>query len=114
MSENEKKIIKSDYVTGSYFNIMDYMIRTTVRGMVNTAVPVVVTAVETTGTNSGAGYVSAKPLLMARDGYNNGLPNVDIPKLLFLLRPTVRILTERQRKRYRRHTGSMICQTAFI
>ena len=41
----------------------------------------VVTAVETTGTNSGAGYVSAKPLLMARDGYNNGLPNVDIPKL---------------------------------
>ena len=81
MSENEKKIIKNDYVTGSYFNIMDYMIRTTVRGMVNTAVPVVVTAVETTGTNSGAGYVSAKPLLMARDGYNNGLPNVDIPKL---------------------------------
>ena len=81
MSENEKKIIKNDYVTGSYFNLMDYMIRTTVRGMVNTAVPVVVTAVETTGTNSGAGYVSAKPLLMARDGYNNGLPNVDIPKL---------------------------------
>ena len=64
MSENEKKIIKSDYVTGSYFNLMDYMIRTTVRGMVNTAVPVVVTAVETTGTNSGAGYVSAKPLLI--------------------------------------------------
>ncbi len=53
MSENEKKIIKNDYVTGSYFNLMDYMIRTTVRGMVNTAVPVVVTAVESNGANGG-------------------------------------------------------------
>lgn len=85
MAENNKdtKIIKSDYVTGSQFNLMDYMIRTTIRGLVNTAVPVVVTGVESNGSNGGAGYVSAKPLLMARDGYNNGIPNVDIPKLPF-------------------------------
>lgn len=81
MSENEKKIIKDDYVTGSTYNMLDYMIRSVIRGLVNTAIPVVVTGVETTGSSSGAGYVSAKPLVMARDGYGNGLPNVSIPKL---------------------------------
>lgn len=84
MADNdEKKIIKSDYVGGSQFNILDYFIRSTIRGLVNTALPVVVTGVEGNGTNSGAGYVSAKPLLMARDGYGNGVPNVDIPRLPF-------------------------------
>ena len=81
MSENEKKIIKNDYVMGSAYNMLDYMIRSVIRGLVNTAIPVVVTGVETTGSSSGAGYVSAKPLVMARDGYGNGLPNVSIPKL---------------------------------
>lgn len=81
MSENEKKIIKSDFLAGSQYNMLDYMIRSVIRGLVNTAIPVVVTGVETTGHSSGAGYVSAKPLVMARDGYGNGLPNVSIPKL---------------------------------
>ena len=68
MADNdEKKIIKSDYVGGSQFNILDYFIRSTIRGLVNTALPVVVTGVEGNGTNGGAGYVSAKPLLMARE-----------------------------------------------
>ena len=84
MADNdEKKIIKSDYVGGSQYNIMDYLIRSTIRGLVNTAIPVVVTGVESNGSGGGAGYVSAKPLLMARDGYGKGVPNVDIPRLPF-------------------------------
>lgn len=79
--DQEYKTTKSDYTSGSVFNMLSYVIDSQIKGMINTAIPVVVTGVEAGGSGSGAGYVSAKPLIMQRDANNNSLPGVSIPKL---------------------------------
>jgi len=81
MADKEAVSTKSDYTNTSTLNILDYLIRTTVAGMVNTCIPVVVTSVTRNGDSAGAGFLSAKPLIMQRDGENNSLPNTEIPKL---------------------------------
>ena len=79
--DQERKTTKNDYTAGSAFNILSYIIDNSIKGKVNTAIPVVVTGVDAGGTGAGAGYVSAKPLIMQRDANGNGLPGVSIPKL---------------------------------
>ena len=79
----EKEVVttKSDYTNTRMANVMDYMIKTIMKESINTAIPVVVTSVTRNGDGSGAGTLSAKPLIMQRDGENNSIPNGEIPSL---------------------------------
>ena len=74
----EKEVVttKSDYTNTSMANVMDYMIKTIMKESINTAIPVVVTSVTRNGDT-----LSAKPLIMQRDGENNSIPNGEIPSL---------------------------------
>ena len=82
MAEDKEVVTtKSDYTNTSMANVMDYMIKTIMKESINTAIPVVVTSVTRNGDGSGAGTLSAKPLIMQRDGENNSIPNGEIPSL---------------------------------
>ena len=73
MAEDKEVVTtKSDYTNTSMANVMDYMIKTIMKESINTAIPV---------DGSGAGTLSAKPLIMQRDGENNSIPNGEIPSL---------------------------------
>lgn len=66
---------------GSEFNQLDFLIRSIVKGMVSTAIPVRVDSVERAGDGSGALYVSATPLVCPVDADGNALEQVTIPRL---------------------------------
>lgn len=67
---------------GSPGNALDFIVRSIIRGMVNTAIPVKVEKVYP-GENGVAGYVQAIPLVMPRDPQNKAIQTVSIPKLPF-------------------------------
>lgn len=78
------KIVKGTRALGtdsSLFNILNFLMETKIKGMVNTAIPVVVTDVSGGGTDNGAGYVSVKPLLNQIDADGNAL---DVPEIFNL------------------------------
>lgn len=69
------------FVSGSQLNVLDFLIRSIVKGMINTAIPVRVDAIERPGDGSGAGYLSATPLVKMRSASGEALEPVSIPKL---------------------------------
>lgn len=69
------------FVGSSQINVLDFLIRSIVKGMVNTAIPVRVDAVVRPGAGGGAGYLSATPLVKMRSASGKALEPVSIPKL---------------------------------
>lgn len=93
MSELRKNI--NGFTGTSNFNALDFMIQSTIKGMINTAIPVRVDAIERPADASGATYLSATPLICQRDADGNALPSVSIPKLRWF--------------RYQHGTAAIIC-----
>lgn len=79
MSELRKNI--NGFTATSDFNALDFVIQSVIKGLVNTAIPVRVDAIERPANEGGAAYLSATPLICQRDAEGNALPSVSIPKL---------------------------------
>ena len=60
------------------FNAMEFMIRNTILGLVNTAIPVIVTAVDAGGSGAATGYVTVKPLVCQVDGFGETLDPAEL------------------------------------
>ena len=95
MASDELKLPVNDFDLVSPENQLHYIFHSLLRSSVNTAIPVVVTAVERNGDGSGAGYLSALPLIMQRSAKGESLPNTIIPKLPYF--------------RYQHGTAAFIC-----
>ena len=63
-------------------NTLDFVVRSLISKTINTAIPVRVMSVESNG--NGAGYLSAVPLVTARDAQGNSIDAVPIPRLPFV------------------------------
>ncbi len=66
----------------SSYNALDFFIRTTLNGMINTAIPVRVESVELT--EGKAGFVSVLPLIQQYDGFENVIESKIIYKLPYV------------------------------
>lgn len=73
---------KGLYSSNNLPNAMDYIARSIIKQMINTAIPVVVEQVMP-GDENAAGYVQCLPLVMPRDAQNNSIQTVSIPRLPF-------------------------------
>lgn len=73
---------KGLYSQNNLPNAMDYIARSIIKQMINTAIPVVVEQVMP-GDENAAGYVQCLPLVMPRDAQNNSIQTVSIPRLPF-------------------------------
>lgn len=62
----------------SEFNAMEFLIRNTILGLVNTAIPVIVTAVDAGGASEPTGYVTVKPLVCQVDGFGETLDPAEL------------------------------------
>lgn len=62
----------------SEFNAMEFLIRNTILGLVNTAIPVIVTAVDAGGASEPTGYVTVKPLVCQVDGFGETLEPAEL------------------------------------
>ena len=62
----------------SEFNAMEFLIRNTILGLVNTAIPVIVTAVDAGGAGAATGYVTVKPLVCQVDGFGETLEPAEL------------------------------------
>lgn len=60
------------------FNAMEFLIRNTILGLVNTAIPVIVTAVDAGGASEPTGYVTVKPLVCQVDGFGETLEPAEL------------------------------------
>ena len=69
------------FVAGSDLNVLDFLIRSVVCGMVNTAIPVRVDSITRPAQTRGAGYLSATPLVKMRSAAGEALEPVSIPRL---------------------------------
>lgn len=72
---------QGSFVSGSSLNVLDFLIRSIVKGMVNTAIPVRVDSISRPADGAGAGYLSATPLVKMRSASGEALEPVSIPKL---------------------------------
>lgn len=79
MSELKKNVSPMSY--GSELNAQEFFIRSIVKRMISTAIPVRVDAVERAGEDRGALYVDATPLICQTDADGNALDPVSIPHL---------------------------------
>lgn len=79
MAELRKNV--NSFTGTSELNALQFMIQSIVKGMVNTAIPVRVDAIERPANGGGSSYLSATPLVCQRDAEGNALPSVSIPKL---------------------------------
>lgn len=70
-----------DFANASGVNTLDFFVKDLISRVVSTSLPVVVTAVERTGTGAGAGYVRVRPLLQQRNNEQQGINGVDIPRI---------------------------------
>lgn len=70
-----------EFTGSSEYNVLDFVIRSIVCGLVNTAIPVRVDKVERPAERGGAGYLSATPLIKMRSAKGDALDVVSIPKL---------------------------------
>lgn len=70
-----------EFTGSSEYNVLDFVIRSIICGLVNTAIPVRVDKVERPAENGGAGYLSATPLIKMRSAKGDALDMVSIPKL---------------------------------
>ena len=78
MSELKKNVSPMSY--GSELNAQEFFIRSIVKRMISTAIPVRVDAVERAGEDGGALYVDATPLICQTDADGNALDPVSIPQ----------------------------------
>ena len=62
----------------SEYNAQEFHIRNVILGMVNTAIPVVVTAVDAGGASEPTGYVTVKPLVCQVDGFGETLDPAEL------------------------------------
>lgn len=60
------------------YNAMEFLIRNTILGLVNTAIPVIVTAVDAGGSGAPTGYVTVKPLVCQVDGFGETLDPAEL------------------------------------
>lgn len=60
------------------YNAMEFLIRNVIQGLVNTAIPVIVTAVDAGGSNAATGYVTVKPLVCQVDGFGETLEPAEL------------------------------------
>ena len=81
MSSQEYSANYNDFAGSSPINALEFFVKSLISKTVYTAFPVTVTAVERTGTGSGAGYVTVKPLLMPRNVEAQGIAVTTIPRL---------------------------------
>lgn len=81
MSSQEYSANYNDFAGSSPINALEFFVKSLISKTVYTAFPVTVTAVKRTGTGSGAGYVTVKPLLMPRNVEAQGIAVTTIPKL---------------------------------
>lgn len=80
MSEQLKQNARiSDY--GSEFNAQEFLIRSVIKRMISTAIPVRVDAVERAGEGGGALYVDVTPLICQTSADGQALEPVSIPHL---------------------------------
>lgn len=79
MSELKKNVKPMSY--GSELNAQEFFIRSIVKRMISTAIPVRVDAVERAGEGGGALYVDATPLICQTDADGNAIDPVSIPHL---------------------------------
>lgn len=70
------------YSQNSPQNALDFIIRSIIKQMVNTSLPVMVEEVYP-GDENAAGYVQVLPLVMPRDSQGNSIQTVSIPRLPF-------------------------------
>lgn len=81
MSNQEFSANYDDFAGSNPINALEFFVRSIISKTVFTAFPVAVTAVQRNGTESGAGYVAARPLLMPRNVDGQGIEVTTIPKL---------------------------------
>lgn len=60
------------------YNAMEFLIRNVIQGLVNTAIPVIVTAVDAGGASEPTGYVTVKPLVCQVDGFGETLDPAEL------------------------------------
>ena len=60
------------------YNAMEFLIRNVIQGLVNTAIPVIVTAVDAGGSGEPTGYVTVKPLVCQVDGFGETLDPAEL------------------------------------
>ena len=70
-----------EFTGSSEYNVLDFVIRSIICGLVNTAIPVRVDKVDRPADGAGAGYLSATPLIKMRSAKGDALDMVSIPKL---------------------------------
>lgn len=63
------------------FNAMEFLIRNVILGLVNTAIPVIVTAVDAGGAGAATGYVTVRPLVCQVDGFGETLDPAELFKV---------------------------------
>lgn len=68
----------------SEFNAQEFMIRNAILGLVNTAIPVIVTDVDTGGSGAASGFVSVKPLVCQTDGFGEVLAPAELFQLPYM------------------------------
>lgn len=80
MSEEFRQNV-GEFTASSEYNALHFIITSIIKGLVNTAIPVRVDAIERPGTGGGARYLSATPLVKMRSAAGDALESVSIPKL---------------------------------
>ena len=98
MADKQRKMTARMADLGSEYNRTLYLIRQVINQTVNTAIPVRVDSVTRSGDGSGAGYVSATPLVAQTDADGNLIPPVSIPRLPYfrLQHGTAAIICDRR------------------
>ena len=81
MSNQEFSANYDDFAGSSPINALEFFVKSILSKTVYTAFPVTVTAVQRAGTEAGAGYVTAKPLLKPMNVQAQGIEVTTIPKL---------------------------------
>lgn len=84
-----------EFTASSDLNAFDFFVRSIVKGMVNTAIPVRVDTITRPGPGGGAAYLTATPLIKMRSAAGDALPPVSFPRLRWF--------------RYQHGTAAVIC-----
>ncbi len=71
----------NEFTNTSDFNVLDFMIRSIIKGLVNTAIPVRVDTIERPADGAGAGYMTATPLVKMRTASGEAIDPVSLPRL---------------------------------
>lgn len=78
MSVTELQGTKTSYSGATQGNALMFLVESVIKNRVNTAIPVMVTAVDSGGSGVPAGRVTVRPLVNQRDGEGNSLPPTEL------------------------------------